>query len=51
MHSPTGIAHRDDPVADDVARLLVTVPERFGRPESNAEYVESARTKERGTVP
>lgn len=50
MCAMTWIAHRDDPVPDDVARLLVTVPEWFGRPESNAEYVEAARTKETWTV-
>lgn len=31
-------------VPDDVRRLLGTVPEWFGRPESNDAYVESART-------
>ncbi|MGP5387102.1 GNAT family N-acetyltransferase [Brachybacterium tyrofermentans] len=46
----TWIARPDDPVPEDVARLLVTVPEWFGRPESNAEYVDAARTKETWTV-
>ena len=31
---------------DEVARLLATVAEWFGIPESNAEYLEAARTKE-----
>lgn len=39
-------AVRDRQVPDDVGRLLATVPEWFGRPESNAEYVEDARTME-----
>ena len=37
-------------VPDDVARLLATVPEWFGQPDSNAEYVKAARTKETWTV-
>jgi len=40
----------EDPVPDDVARLLATVPEWFGLPEANAEYVEAARTMETWTV-
>ncbi len=44
------IAAPDRPVPDDVARLLGTVPEWFGQPESNAEYVEAARSKETWTV-
>lgn len=43
-------ASLDSPVPDDVARLLETVPEWFGIPESNAEYIEAARTKETWTV-
>jgi len=43
-------ANRDAPVPDDVVRLLATVPEWFGRPESNAEYVEAAGTMETWTV-
>ena len=43
-------ARRDAPVPDDVARLLATVPEWFGQPESNAEYTEAARSKETWTV-
>ncbi|MGC0250272.1 hypothetical protein [Pseudactinotalea sp. Z1748] len=43
-------AQRDDPVPDDVARLLATVPDWFGQPEANAEYVEAARSKETWTV-
>ncbi|MDO5093350.1 MAG: GNAT family N-acetyltransferase [Propionibacteriaceae bacterium] len=44
------VAARDVPVPEDVARLLATVPEWFGREESNAEYVEDARTLETWTV-
>ncbi len=39
-----------DPVPEDVARLLATVPEWFGQPEANAEYVEAAKTKETWVV-
>lgn len=35
-------AQRDDPVPDDVARLLATVPDWFGQPEANAEYAHVA---------
>lgn len=35
---------------DDVARLLASVPEWFGQPESNTEYIEAARSKETWTV-
>ncbi|WP_255491776.1 MULTISPECIES: GNAT family N-acetyltransferase [unclassified Actinotalea] len=48
--TPAWVAGPDRPVPDDVARLLATVPEWFGREESNAEYVEAARTKETWTV-
>ncbi len=41
---------RDYQVPEDVARLLGTVPEWFGQPESNAEYIEAARSKETWTV-
>ncbi len=41
---------RDQAVPDEVARLLATVPEWFGLPEANAEYIEAARTKETWTV-
>lgn len=44
------IAYPDDFVPDDVARLLATVPEWFGQPESNAEYVQASRSKETWTV-
>ena len=40
----------DRAVPNDVARLLATVPEWFGQPDSNAEYVEAARTTETWTV-
>lgn len=43
-------AVRSDPVPDDVARLLATVPEWFGLPEANSEYIEAAGTKETWTV-
>ncbi|MGO2375934.1 hypothetical protein [Brevibacterium aurantiacum] len=43
-------AVRDDQVPEDVDRLLLTVPEWFGRPESKAEYVDDARTMETWTV-
>ncbi|MGO1183744.1 MAG: GNAT family N-acetyltransferase [Micrococcaceae bacterium] len=46
----TWLAERDHHVPDDVARLLATVPEWFGQPESNAEYIEAARSKETWTV-
>ncbi|WP_246021245.1 GNAT family N-acetyltransferase [Arthrobacter echini] len=41
---------RDHQVPEDVARLLGTVPEWFGQPECNAEYIEAARSKETWTV-
>lgn len=44
------VARRDGPVPDRVARLLETVPEWFGRPEANAEYIEAARSKETWTA-
>lgn len=50
MLSPTWIARPDDHVPDEVARLLATVPEWFGQPASNAEYIEAACTKETWTV-
>ena len=40
----------DSPVPQDVDRLLRTVPEWFAQPQSNAQYVEAARTKETWTV-
>jgi hypothetical protein len=39
-------AHRDAPVPNDVNRLLNSVPEWFGIPESNIAYVEAARSLE-----
>lgn len=42
--------HRDGQVPDDVTRLLATVPEWFGIPEANAEYVAAAATMETWTV-
>lgn len=44
------IAARDRHVPEDVARLLASVPEWFGRPESNAEYVDAARSMETWSV-
>lgn len=41
---------RDAQLPDDVARLLATVPEWFGIPEANAEYIDAARTKETWSV-
>lgn len=41
---------RDVAVPGDVLRLLATVPEWFGLPEANAEYVEAARVSETWTV-
>ena len=46
----TFAATRDQAVPDDVARLLASVPEWFGQPESNAEYIQAARSKETWTV-
>lgn len=43
-------AVRDRQVPDDVARLLTTVPEWFGQPDSNAEYIDDSRTMETWTV-
>ncbi|PWH07867.1 N-acetyltransferase [Brachybacterium endophyticum] len=44
------VAEPDQQVPDDVARLLATVPEWFGQPGSNAEYIAAARCKETWTV-
>ncbi|UWX96415.1 GNAT family N-acetyltransferase [Arthrobacter zhaoxinii] len=43
-------ATQDHPVPDDVARLLASVPEWFGQPDSNAEHIDAARSKETWTV-
>ena len=50
MAETAWVARRDKQVPEDVVRLLATVPEWFGQPESNAEYAEAARTKETWTV-
>ncbi|WP_027588065.1 GNAT family N-acetyltransferase [Acidipropionibacterium thoenii] len=50
MTGAAWVAERDQQVPDDLARLLATVPEWFGRTEANAEYIEAARTKETWTV-
>lgn len=48
---PCWEAAEDHPVpGDDVARLRASVPEWFGQSESNAEYIDAARTKETWTV-
>lgn len=39
----TWIARREPPVPDDVAWLFATVPEWFGRPEANVEYIAQLR--------
>lgn len=44
------VSQREEPVPDDVARLLATVPEWFGIPEANQEYIDAARVKETWTV-
>ncbi|MBD8021146.1 GNAT family N-acetyltransferase [Brevibacterium sp. Re57] len=50
LNDTTWKACLDDPVPDDVARLLAYVPEWFGQPDANAEYIEAARQKETWTV-
>lgn len=50
MSGAAWAAEPDQQVPDDVARLLAKVPEWFGQPESNAEYIEAARRKETWTV-
>lgn len=50
MSAPAWEARRDRQVADDVARLLADVPEWFGLPDANAEYVEASRVMETWTV-
>lgn len=50
MNGGPWAAALDDPVPADVARLLATVPEWFGQPDSNAEYIDAARTDETWTV-
>lgn len=46
----TWTAARESALPDDAARLLATVPEWFGRPESNAEYIASANRLENWAV-
>lgn len=46
MSSTAWVAGLDRQVPEAVARLLATVPEWFGQPESNEEYIEAARSKE-----
>ncbi len=43
-------AAQDSHVPEDVARLLGTVPEWFGQPEANSEYIAAADAKETWTV-
>lgn len=50
MSGAAWAAEPDKQVPDDVARLLAKVPEWFGQPEANAEYIEAARRKETWTV-
>ncbi|MDO5676453.1 MAG: GNAT family N-acetyltransferase [Propionibacteriaceae bacterium] len=50
MTPSTWLAARDQPVPEDVARLLGTVPEWFGLEAANAEYVGAALEKETWTV-
>lgn len=40
----------DSHVPESARRLLATVPDWFGLPEANADYIEAARTKETWTV-
>ncbi len=44
------ICRLDSRVPQAAKQLLATVPEWFGLPEANADYVEAARTKETWTV-
>lgn len=44
------VACRDEPTPEAVERLLLSAPEWFGRPESNADYIEASRTRETWTV-
>ncbi|MDN5632486.1 GNAT family N-acetyltransferase [Kocuria sp.] len=50
MDSNDWHATRDSHVPEDVARLLGTVPEWFGQPEANAEYIDAAGAKKTWTV-
>lgn len=50
MSSTAWVAGLERQVPEDVARLLATVPEWFGQPESNEENIEAARSKESWTV-
>ncbi|QEU11563.1 GNAT family N-acetyltransferase [Dermabacter vaginalis] len=49
-HADRWEARRDAPVPNDVERILASLPEWFGIPEANAEYIEAAREKETWTV-
>ena len=44
------ICRPDSQVSEAAERLLARVPEWFGLPEANADYIEAARTKETWTV-
>lgn len=44
------ICRPDSQVPEAAKRLLARVPEWFGLPEANADYIEAARTKETWTV-
>ncbi|MCT1558016.1 GNAT family N-acetyltransferase [Helcobacillus massiliensis] len=47
---PQWIAQRSRPVPDDVRRIIATLPEWFGLPDANQEYIDAAETKETWTV-
>ncbi|WP_345469955.1 GNAT family N-acetyltransferase [Glutamicibacter ectropisis] len=44
------MAHREASLPDEVARLIASVPEWFAQPESNEEYIQSARSMETWAV-
>lgn len=43
-------AERDEQIPVEVANLLASVPEWFGQPEANEEYIQAAKTKETWSV-
>ena len=50
MSNVPWLATRDQPLPEDVARILATVPEWFGIEAANAEYIAAARSKETWSV-
>lgn len=44
------MAHREAPLPDEIAMLIASVPEWFAQPESNEEYIQSARSMETWAV-